>query len=104
MNRTAPSSGDPTRERALLIAEPRPENRVGIEPMSVEVSGATTSEMPTPKSRIDGRTSMNTSSGGTNVDGSLIAIFQGADVAGSRAYQTSPAAMSSGPAVRNRRA
>jgi len=48
MNSTAPRSGVPTRDTALLIAEPRPALRVGIELMSVLVSGATTSEMPSP--------------------------------------------------------
>ena len=46
MKMTAPSSGWPTREIALLIADPSPEKRPGTEPISVLVSGATTSEMP----------------------------------------------------------
>ncbi len=51
------------------MAEPSPENRPGIEPISVFVSGATTHEIPSPKSRMAGRTSMKTSSGGMSVDG-----------------------------------
>ena len=49
MKMSAPSSGWPTREIELLMAEPRPEKRPEIEPISVLVSGATTHEMPSPK-------------------------------------------------------
>ena len=42
MKMSAPSSGWPTREIELLMAEPRPEKRPEIEPIRVLVSGATT--------------------------------------------------------------
>ena len=48
MKMSAPSSGWPTRAIELLIADPSPEKRPEIEPISVLVSGATTSEMPSP--------------------------------------------------------
>ena len=48
MKITAARIGWPTREMALLIADPRPELRDGIELISVLVSGATTSEIPRP--------------------------------------------------------
>ena len=45
---SAPRSGWPTREIELLMADPTPEYRPEIEPISVLVKGATTNEMPTP--------------------------------------------------------
>ena len=48
MKMSAPRSGWPTREIELLIADPRPEKRPEIEPISVLVSGATTHEIPSP--------------------------------------------------------
>ena len=48
MNSTAVNSGCPTRDTALLMAEPRPALRTGTESISAVVSGATTSVMPTP--------------------------------------------------------
>ena len=42
MKMSAPSSGWPTREIELLMADPMPEKRPEIEPISVLVSGATT--------------------------------------------------------------
>ena len=49
MNTAAATSGWPTRDRALLIAEAMPELRTGTELMSAVVSGATSSEIPIPK-------------------------------------------------------
>ena len=46
------------------MAEPRPAFATGTEPMSVVVSGATTSVMPTPNRSTAGSTSTNTSVGG----------------------------------------
>ena len=43
------------------------------------------------------------SSGGMRLDGSSSAAFHGAESAGMREYQSSPVAISSGPATRNRR-
>ena len=48
MKMIAPSSGWPTREIELLMADPIPEKRPEIEPISVLVSGATTHEIPSP--------------------------------------------------------
>ena len=76
----APSSGWPTREIALLIAEPRPEDRAGMERMSVVVSGATTHEIPTPKRSIDGRISISESIGGIRRAGSSPAASHGGRV------------------------
>ena len=42
MKMIAPRSGWPTREIELLMADPIPEKRPEIEPISVLVSGATT--------------------------------------------------------------
>src|SRR6185437_7046247 len=89
---------------ALLIADASPELRTGTEPMSVVVSGATTHEIPSPNRRIEGRTSTRVPTGGTRVDGEANAASHGSLVAGIRASQSSPAAMSSGPATRNGRA
>ena len=50
MKMSAPSSGWPTRAIELLMAEPIPEKRPEIEPIKVLVRGATTHEMPRPKS------------------------------------------------------
>ena len=101
---SAPRSGWPTRAIALLMADPSPENRSGIELISVFVSGATTQAMPIPNSRTAGRMST------MNVDRrdqrrrSIGAACHGAELAGRRANHSSPAAMNSGPAVRNGRA
>ena len=46
MKMSAPTSGEPTREIELLIAEASPEYRPDTEPISVVVSGATTNDMP----------------------------------------------------------
>ena len=80
MKMIAPSSGWPTREIELLIADPSPENRPGIEPISVLVSGATTIEMPRPKSRIAGRTSISVETGGISVAGCSKAAFHGVGI------------------------
>src|SRR3990172_8691465 len=60
----AETSGWPTRDSALLMAEARPARSTGTEPMRVEVRGATTSEIPIPKSRTDGSGSTIAASGG----------------------------------------
>src|SRR6188508_3496232 len=104
MKMIAPISGEPTREIELLIAEAMPEKRPETDPINVVVSGATTHEIPAPKSRIAGRTSMNTLGGGISVAGSEIVASHGAESAGSRAHQRRPSAMIVGPATRNGRA
>ena len=64
MKMTAARSGWPTREIALLIADASPELRTGTDPMSVVVSGATTSEIPSPNSSTAGRMSTRVETGG----------------------------------------
>ena len=97
---SAPRRGWPTRDRALLIADPSPEWLAGIEPISVLVSGATTIEIPIPNRITAGRTSMSTSTGGMRVSGRPRSASHGAEDAGIRAYQSKAAAMMSGPATR----
>ncbi len=89
---------------ALLIADATPAFRTGTDDISVDVSGATTSDSPTPNSTMNGRTSTSTEPGGAIVAGSSNASRHGSEVAGIRANQARPAAMSSGPATRNGRA
>src|SRR5947207_107645 len=103
MKMTAPRSGWPTREIALLIAEPSPALRVGIELISVLVRGATTHAMPTPKIRAKGRKSMRYPLEGRRVDGLSAWASQGVDDDGMRASQSDATAMRMGPIVRKTR-
>src|SRR5215210_709590 len=98
---TAPINGVPTRDKALLIADPRPAWRLGIELINVLVSGATTSEIPMPNRTRAGRTSMKIDAGGRNVEGLSSATVQGAEVVGIRAHHNIAAAMIRGPITRN---
>src|SRR5262245_62740277 len=102
MNTSAPMSGWPTREIELLIAAPSPEKRPGTEPINVLVSGATTHEIPSPNRMAYGNTSMNTSTGGISVDGSVTDAVQAAESTGRRAYHRSANDIRIGPATRNR--
>src|SRR5262245_39026637 len=101
MKRIAPTNGWPTRDTALLIADPRPAFRVGIEPISVLVNGATTNAIPSPNRMVAGSTSMNTDGGGTSVAGSSNDASHGCEVGGILAHQSIAADMISGPATRN---
>jgi hypothetical protein len=103
-NSNAPRSGWPTREIALLIADPRPALRTGIEPISVFVRGATMQEIPRPNRMIDGKTSTRKPAVGASVEGWLSDARHGSDVAGILESQSRPTAMMSGPAVRKGRA
>ena len=103
MKITAPRSGCPTRDRALLIAEPRPEFRAGIELISVLVSGATTIPIPTPNAMFAGRTSIRASTGGIRVMGRPSSASHGCVEAGMRASHSWPAATTSGPTTRKMR-
>src|SRR5919206_127321 len=96
--------GWPTREMALLIADASPALWTGTLDIRVAVSGATTSEIPTPNRSVDGSTSMSVDGGGTRLTGFSISARQGAESDGMRASQRRPAAISSGPIVRNGRA
>src|SRR4030081_1058489 len=69
-NISAPSSCAPTREIALLIAEPTSELRTGTEVISAVVSGATIIISPTPNRMVPGRKSVKYESGGRYVPGS----------------------------------
>src|SRR5664279_6449660 len=93
-------SGVPTRETALLIAEAMPEFCTGTEPIRVVVSGATTSEMPTPNNTTAGRMSTIVENGGTMLARLSNRASHGALVTGTRAYQSNAMAMRIGPMVR----
>src|ERR1700704_4458630 len=97
---TAPTSGVPTRDSALLIAEPMPALRVGIELISVVVRGGTTREIPSPNRISAGRPATKSAPGGPRLAGPPTDARHGDDVAGMRAHQRTPAAMISGPATR----
>src|SRR5436190_4939332 len=99
----APANCGPTREMALLIAEPRPEWRTGTDRIRAVVSGATMIMIPMPKITLPGRKSMKYESGGTYVLGLPGSSFHGVLVAGTRAYQSTPRAMISGPTAMNTR-
>src|SRR2546423_2196896 len=104
MKITAARIGWPTREIALLIADASPALWTGTLDISVDVSGATTSEIPTPNRRVDGSTSTSVDGGGMRLAGFSINARHGADADGIRASQSRPAAISSGPILRNDRA
>ena len=101
MNSSAPTSGWPTRDRALLIADPSPAFLVGIEFISVLVSGATTSEIPRPNRVSAGSTSTRTDIGGSSVERSSSVASHGSDVGVIRANGSMPTAMISGLITRN---
>src|SRR5687767_5490788 len=98
---TAASSGCPTREIELLIADASPALATGTDDMSVLVSGATTSDKPNPNRRIIGMMSIIVDAGGSQVLGSASASCQGAVSTGTRASHSRPSAMRIGPATRN---
>ena len=104
MKMIAPRSGWPTREIALLIADPSPEKRPGIEPISGARQRRDDQRDPDPEQEIAGRTSTSTSSGGIRVAGVSTEASHGSESDGSRANQSSPPAMISGPTTRNGRA
>ena len=94
---TAPASWGPTREMALLIAEATPELRTGTLVMRAVVSGATIIASPNPKTICPGRKSTKYSAGGTQVERSPGFSTHAGLVAGTRANQIIPAAISAGP-------
>src|ERR1700687_5464676 len=93
---SAPASWGPTREIALLIADPTPEFRTGTEVMRAVVSGATMIIAPIPKTIDPGRKSVRYEAGGRYVLGSAGCSFHGVLVLGTRANQMTPSAMISG--------
>src|SRR4051812_13991829 len=104
MNTAADTSGWPTLEIALLIAEAMPARSTGTEAMSVVVSGATISAIPTPKTVTASTGPSRVASGGTRDAGSEIDACQAGEVDGTRIQITALRAMSSGPTTRNGRA
>src|SRR6266851_3041650 len=99
----APASWGPTREMALLMADPRPALCTGTEVISAVVNGATSIMMPTPKITAAGRKSMKYERGGTYVPASPGTSFHGWLLAGTRTYQSTPRAMITGPAAMKNR-
>src|ERR1700704_6295216 len=103
MKISAPASWGPTREIALLIAEPTPELRTGTEVISAVVSGATIIISPTPNRMVPGRKSVKYESGGRYVPGSPGWSLQGVLLLGTRANHRTPRAMITGPIAMNQR-
>src|SRR6185369_9798391 len=95
----APASCGPTREIALFTAEATPELRTGTLVMRAVVSGATIIASPKPKMICPGRKSTNHWLGGIQLDGSPGVNTHAGLVAGTRANQSTPIAMSAGPMV-----
>src|SRR5437660_1329378 len=89
---SAPASCGPTREIALLMADPSPELRTGTDLISAVVSGATMIIRPTPKMIEPGRKSMKYEAGGRYVLG-LSGIIQ----RGSAIVATTPTARAINP-------
>src|SRR3990172_9830599 len=87
---------------ALLIAEPSPAWRTGIDDMSVAVRGATTSAIPTPKTVDAAMTPVTTSAGGTSDDGSFMDGRHGCESTGVRPSHARPIATTTGPTARKR--
>ena len=98
----APISGWPTRDRALLIADPSPEFRPGIEPISVLVRGATTIAIPSAERDADRQdVDQGVRPAGSSVAGPAeVGLPTAPTSAGIRASQSWPAATISGPATR----
>jgi hypothetical protein len=103
MKTAAATSGWPTRERALLIAEAIPEFRTGTELISPVVSGATSSEIPMPKMIDAGSGPTSASIGGTSEPGLPRVAAHGAEVEPTVSHHSDPAAITSGPTTRNGR-
>src|SRR5207247_10617974 len=96
---SAPASCGPTREIALLMADPSPELRTGTDLISAVVSGATMIIRPTPKMIEPGRKSLKYEAGGRYVLGLSGLSLHGALLAGTRANHSTPTAMIRGTAA-----
>jgi hypothetical protein len=99
MNSAALTSGAPTRETALLIADPNPARATGTEAIRAMVRGATSIAIPTPKRSVVGRTSTRKPTGGTRLAAESGRATQAPLVAGIREIQKRPAPIRSGPAT-----
>src|SRR5713101_7973428 len=93
----APASCGPTREIALLMADPSPALCAGTDRISAVVNGATSKDNPRPKMIEAGSKSITYDSGGRKVEGFCGSRCQAVVVAGMRAYQRTPSAMIAGP-------
>ena len=91
------------RDSELLIADANPALRTGTEFISPVVSGATSSDSPTPNSSTPGSGPISASSGGVSELGFERLAVQPMDVAGTVSHHSSPTAITSGPATRNGR-
>ena len=101
----APSSGWPTREIELLIADPSPEKRPGIELISVLVSGRHDHRDPEPEEqdrRAARRSDVEPAGRASPASRRPPSTAPNRPAAGRT--RASPTAISSGPATRNRRA
>src|SRR5674536_139132 len=87
MNSAALTSGAPTRETALLIADPSPARATGTDAIRAVVRGATSIAIPTPKRSVVGRTSTRKPTGGTRLAAESGRAAQAALVAGIREIQ-----------------
>src|ERR1700716_1941108 len=103
MKISAPASCGPTREIALLIAEPSPALRTGTDVMSALVSGATSIMIPTPNTIDPGKKSVKYEAGGKYVLGSPSCNRHGVLSVGTRANHRTPTAMITGPIAMNQR-
>src|ERR1700682_4599924 len=103
MKISAPASWGPTREIALLMAEPTPEFRTGTDVISAVVSGATMIMTPTQKMIEPCRKSVRYDSGGAYVLGSAGWSRHGVLWLGTRANHRTPSAMIRGPMAMNQR-
>src|SRR5690349_16123397 len=103
MNTAAITSGWPTREMALLIADPRPARSTGTEAISTVVNGATTSEIPAPNTMPARNGPRIVETGGTRGPGSVIEAGHGVEVGPTVSQIKVPAAMRIGPPTRNGR-
>src|SRR5260370_11740736 len=89
----APASCGPTREIALLIADPSPALCAGTDRISAVVRGATSMHSPRPKMTPPGSRSVTYDSGGRKGEGACAASGQGGLGAGSRADPSAPTAL-----------
>src|SRR5947207_14062128 len=99
MKMRAPASCGPTREIALLIAEPRPERRTGTDVISAAVRGATMIMITRPKITAPGRKSVKYARGRAKVLGLAGSSFHAVLDDGPRAHHSHRSAAVAGPAA-----
>src|SRR2546430_17609641 len=96
---SAPASCGPTREIALLMADPSPARWAGTDRISAVVRGAIRRASPRPKMIPAGRRSITYAGGGTQAGGVLGSTWHGGVEARLGAYHRAPTAMSAGPSA-----